>query len=460
MNDTAKANRVGPIYMMPGVSRVNIYSTFYAGFITISMLTGINFLQGYILTEHLNIPRAQQGTISGDLAFWTELITIALFIPFGALSDRIGRRPIYIIGLLFVCLGYGLYPFAESITELLIYRLIFAVGVAAAATMLSAVQNDYPMERSRGILIGLTGTMNVLGVIFMASGIARIPDLLTEQGYDPVTAGQVMFLIPTALCLLSIGILQMGLKGGTPVKKEDQRDIKTLLLSGLKAAKNPRIALSYAGAFAARADFILKGLFLALWVIHAGGQEGMSPAQSMARFATIIFLMQISGLIWSPVFGWIMDRVNRVTAAIIALTFASIGYTSMGIITSPLDFAMLPFFIILTLGTSGMVVASLGIIGQEAAPAERGSVIAMNSLFGAIGILVLTSGGGRLFDIIGPSAPFVVAGLAQGVLLIAAIIIRIVAPGENVIEPGRGLFQKAADTKASAIVSPGTTESN
>ncbi len=460
MNDISNAKHIGPIYVMPGVSTVNIVTVLYAGFITISMLTGINFLQGYILTQHLDIPRGEQGTISGDLAFWTEVITIALFVPFGTLSDRIGRRPVYVIGLLFVCLGYGLYPFAESVTELLIYRTIFAVGVAAAATMLAAVQNDYPTERSRGKLIGITGTMNVLGVIFMAGGISRIPNLLAEQGYDPVTAGQVMFLIPTALCLLSVGILQMGLKGGTSVKKEDQKDTKTLLLSGLKAAKNPRIALSYAGAFAARADFILKGLFLSLWVIHTGAQEGMNPAQSMARFATIIIVMQISGLIWSPLFGWIMDRVNRVTAAIIVLIFASLGYTSMGIITSPLDFAMMPFFIILTLGTSGMVVASLGLIGQEAAPAERGSVIAMNSLFGAIGILVLTWGGGRIFDSIGPSAPFVVAGLVQGVLLIAAIIIRIVSPGETVIEPGRGLFQKPADAKGATIVSSGTTGSN
>ena len=130
-----------------------------------------------------------------------------------------------------------------------------------------------------------------------------------------------------------------------------------------------------------------------------------------------------------------MDQVNRVTAAIIVLVFASVGYMSMGLITSPLDWAMMPYFIIMTMGTSGMVVASLGLIGQEAKPAERGSVIAMNSLWGAIGILILSAGGGRLFDAVGPSAPFVVAGAVQGVLLIAAIIIRIVAPGETVTEP-------------------------
>ena len=270
MSDATKPQQFGPIYLASGVSRMHVGTALYAGFITIAMLTGMAFLQSYILAEHLNVPRSQQGTISGDLTFWTEVVTILLFVPFGVISDRIGRRPVYVIGLIFVSLGYALYPFATSTGELLFYRIIFAVGVAASSTMLAAIQNDYPTERSRGIMIGITGTMNVFGVMFMAGGIARIPALLAEQGYDAVTAGQVMFLIPAALCLLSVGVVQMGLKPGTPVKERDRADPIELFKSGWKAGKNPRIALSYAGAFAGRADFVLKGLFLALWVVQSG----------------------------------------------------------------------------------------------------------------------------------------------------------------------------------------------
>jgi hypothetical protein len=55
------------------------------------MLSGISFLQGYVLTEHLNIPRSQQGTVSGDLSFWVEVVALLLFTPVGVLADRIGR---------------------------------------------------------------------------------------------------------------------------------------------------------------------------------------------------------------------------------------------------------------------------------------------------------------------------------------------------------------------------------
>jgi MFS family permease len=154
----------------------------------------------------------------------------------------------------------------------------------------------------------------------------------------------------------------------------------------------------------------------------------------MARFGVMMAIMAAVSFVAAPLFGWLMDHVNRVTATIIALTFATAGYLSMGVITSPLDFAMLPYFIVLSLGSSFMLKSSLALIGQEAPPKERASVIATNSLFGALGILILTVVGGRLYDAWGPWAPFVLAGAYQAVLLIVAIIIRIVAPGISVAE--------------------------
>jgi len=101
----------------------------------------------------------------------------------------------------------------------------------------------------------------------------------------------------------------------------------------------------------------------------------------------------------------------------------------MRFLTSPLDFAMLPLLVLLTLGTGFMVKASMALIGQEAPVAERSSVIAGSSVCGAIGILFFTGIGGRLFDAWGPWAPFVLAGAYQLVLLVGAVAIRILAPG-------------------------------
>ena len=435
---TQPTQRLGPIHLAPGITRVNVATKLYGSFIAIAMLTGVSFLQAYLLTEHLGIPRSQQGAVSGDLSFWTEIVAIFLFGPFGVLADRIGRRPVFVFGITTIGIAYALFPFASSFSELLLYRMIFAIGMAATAGTVATLTNDYPQERSRGKLIALSAIAATLGTMLMAGVIGRIPDALSARGYDAVTGGQVMFLLAAALCVVTAVISRLGLKGGTPVAPRDRASTRKLLLSGLRAATNPRIALTYGANFAARSDLVIKGMFLALWAIQAGQVIGLSPGQSMAKYGVILIIMQITGLIATPFFGWFIDRVNRVTAAIVALTFASVGYISMALITSPLDMRMLPYLIVLTLGSTFMSKASLSLVGQEAPPRERASIIATMSMCGALGVLTFSVLGGRLFDAMGPWAPFVAVGSFQALLLLCAIGIRIFAPGDDVLGNAAG----------------------
>ena len=432
MDKSLKTASLGPIQLAPGISPGHVLAKLFAAFVGIAMLSGVSLLNAFLLTEHLNLPRAQQGAVTGDLSFWTEIVALCLFYPFGMLADRIGRRPIISFGLLMIGIGYGLMPFATTFGELLAVRMICAVGMAATAGILATLSNDYPQEQSRGKLIALSSMANILGAAFMAVVIARIPLVLADRGYDAVTGGKVMFLTAALLCIVTVIVTRYGLKAGTPVAQHERADMRTLIVSGLRSMKNPRIALAYAGAFAARGDLVIKAAFLALWAIHAGRTLGLSPAQAMARFGIMIVIMQAVSFFSAPIFGWLIDRINRVSATIIALGFASTGYLSMSIITSPLDFSMLPFFVVLSLGSSFMMKSSLSLVGQEAPIRERGSVFAMNSIFGAIGILIFLAVGGRLFDAWAPWAPFVMAGVYQALLLVVAIIIRFVAPGRNI----------------------------
>ena len=413
------------------------------------MLSGASILLSYLLVEHLKIPRPEQGTVTGELAFWVEVVAILMFNPFGVLADRVGRRPVYMIGMLLIGLGYGLMPFATSVSELLAYRLIFAVGMAAAAGTMATLTSDYPREDSRGMMIGITSIFNTLGAIFVASFVARIPAWLAGYGYDPLTGGKTMYLCMAAVCVVTVIGARFGLAPGTPVGKRDRPPVSTLIGSGIRAAANPRIALAYAGSFAARSDLVIKGAFFTLWAIQDGFKQGMTPGESMARYGIMIVVMSIASVVSAPVFGWFIDRVNRVTAIIVALCFASVGYLSMGIITTPLDFDMIPFFVIISLGSSFMMKSSLSLVGQEAKKAERGSVLAMFGMMGAVGILIFTKWGGQAYDAWGPWAPFVLAGAYQAVLLVCAIAIRIFAPGRPAPRPFRQP-EPAANTESVA----------
>ena len=86
-------------------------------------------------------------------------------------------------------------------------------------------------------------------------------------------------------------------------------------------------------------------------------------------------------------------------------------------------------FFLLGIGQISAFLGSATLIGQEAPEIKRGSVVGMFGTCGAIGILVASSVGGRLFDSVGPTASFVIVGIFNGMVLTAAIVERILSPG-------------------------------
>ncbi len=429
-NNPTDAVRIGPIELLPGISRTNFWTFLLAAFVCIGMLATLNIAQSYILVQHLGIPWSEQGALSGNLTLVTEIMSIVLIAPFGILADRIGRRTVIVIGIIFVGMGYALYPYATTAEDLYLYRILFGIGIPMTAAMTATIQNDYPTDATRGKLLGATAIFNSLGILVISFIVAQLPNILFKAGWDPITAGKLAFGFGAALCFVSAIAFRFGLKGGTPAKKTERLPYRVLIPSGFKAARNPRIALAYFSAFTARGDVVIFGVFVALWAQKAGWALKMNPGESMAVAAVTIVVVTVAGMVWAGIFGFIMDRINRVSSIAISQLLAACGYLSMIWVTSPLDYAMMPAFILLGAGMSGAMMASFVVIGQEAHYKERGAVTGMNGLFGSAGILVAAFVGGRLFDAIGPWAPFAMVGAAQVLIFVGAVVIRIVAPGE------------------------------
>ena len=113
----------------------------------------MNIIQPYVLNEILQLPRAQQGTISGNLGTWQEIIAIVLINPFGWLSDRIGRRPLMVFGIVVCGHRHGRSIRLRATVERadILYRVAVSPWAAAClAAMIAVVGNDYPAEPSQG----------------------------------------------------------------------------------------------------------------------------------------------------------------------------------------------------------------------------------------------------------------------------------------------------------------------
>jgi MFS family permease len=422
--EAVKAHRIGPVQIEPSVQPKHAWTFLALSFFTISMITFVSIGQAYILNQNLGIPTHLQGTISGDLVFWTEIVTLLLFGPTGALMDRVGRKPVYAAGFFVLALAYALYPTARSVAELTAYRMIYAVGVVAVTSGLATVLVDYPAERSRGKLIAIVGFLNGLGIVVLNQLFGSLPKRLVTEGFNGIEAGFWTHVSVAAVCTVMGFVAAIGLKGGTPVRHEERPSMRELLTGGIRYARNPRILLSYAAAFVARGDQSIIGTFVPLWGTTAGIAMGMEPAEAIKRGTIMFIISQGAALLWAPVIGPLIDRWNRVTALTVSMGLAAAGYLSLVLIGNPLDSWSTIFFVLLGIGQISAFLGSQSLIGQEAPKEARGSVIGAFNISGAVGILLITMTGGRLFDGMSPKAPFLIVGVINLIVMAAGVAVR------------------------------------
>lgn len=431
MSDLERTYRIGPIHLAPGVEPRHGWTFLVAAFFSIGLMIFISIGQTYILNEHLGVPESNQGAISGNLVFLTEIVTLLLFLPAGVLMDRIGRRGVYAAGFLVLALTYALYPLAESVEALYLYRVIYAIGVVAVAGGLSTVLADYPAERSRGKLVAIVGVMSGLGVVFISQGLGSLPKALTAAGFDGIAAGRITHFIVAGLAVLVALLILWGLKPGLPVRPQERPSVRALLIGGFAHARNPRILLAYSSAFIARGDQSVNAIFLVLWGTLAAKAAGMDAAAAVLSGTLIFVIAQISALVWAPILGPLLDRIDRVTGLAICMALAALGNLGVLALNDPLATHGVIFFILLGIGQISVYLGGQSLIGQEAPVSERGSVLGAFNVAGAIGILLITPIGGHLFDRIDPRAPFVVVGTINVLLVFASLYVRLRAPGDE-----------------------------
>lgn len=426
--------KLGPFWLAPGISRGNAMVLLFSGFSMIGLSTFNAFAQPYLLQEVLNIPRDQQGTLIGTLGLIQEAIVIALVGVIGASSDKLGRRAVYVFGVLFLGLGFAVYPMAESVPQLYAVRIFYSFGFAAASVMLHVCLAEYPKNSSRGKWIGTAAMCNGLGVVLMAFVLSKTPSWFESLGFDSVQAIRMSYWAIAACFVMLAVLIRFGMAPGTSHIDRRESNLK-LLMQGIAAARtNPRIVLSYFMAFASRGDLVILTTFFSLWLVQEGNERGWSAAETTAKAGMYFGISQLCGLLWSYPMGVIIDKLNRMSAMCVAFGIACVGYFLLGQVSDPFGTGFfLAACVLAGMGEASVMIAGAVLVGQEAPADCRGAVLGTFSLFGAFGIMVLTYAGGVIFDQIGPTAPFVMMGWINLMVLVGALVLRFRSPTTEVV---------------------------
>lgn len=419
------SNRTLGIQLVPGVRPVHLWAYLLVAVISSAYAGALSVLQPGLL-HAMGIAPGEQATLTGWLAALQELVFIALLGPIGALADRVGRRRVYVVGLLLTGLGYALYAQASSVQMLVAMRLLVALGSAAVVGMMVTVIADYPEEADRGKANGLQGVVATLGA-FIPPILLALPAAFAGRGLDQLAAQQATFAVAGSLGLFAAIIAAIGLSNQAGrIAAAAQPPLKALLGEGLRSTRNPAIALACAAAFTSRGVLAVTGAFMSLWLVqHGTGKLGMTASEAMGKLAMPRVLVIVTGaMLGAILMGFLSDRIRRVTAVAVASGLTAAVYLSLFFVsdpTAPWVFALLG---LMGIAEIGAFVGSQALIGQQAPAALRGVIIGFFGVAGAVGILVGSAGGGLLFRGIGPSAPFVMFGLFNVLVLIWALLQR------------------------------------
>ncbi len=144
----------------------------------------------------LNMPNSNHtmvGIIIGGYA-----ITQMLFqVPFGIISDKIGRKKSIVIGLIIFAIGSLIAGLADNIYTLLAGRLL--QGAGAIGSVITATISDVVKEEERGKAMAIMG--GSIGLAFAISMVAG-PTIASHFGGVPT-----LFFLVAFLALFSIFIL-------------------------------------------------------------------------------------------------------------------------------------------------------------------------------------------------------------------------------------------------------------
>ncbi len=333
------------------------------------------------------IPGGDDLTLVG-LAIGAYGLTQAfLQIAYGAASDRFGRKPVIVFGLLLFLVGSVVAALADGIYMIIVGRVLQGAGaISAAVTALAA---DLTRDQHRTKVMAMIGSS--IGLVFALSMVAA-PLLYQAVGMDGI------FWLTAALALGAIGVILWAVPAAPPVPRANAGSFLGVLRDGQLMRLNFGV-------------FALHLIQTTMWVmvpaaLVAGGGLALADHWKVYLPAVLVsFVVMVPAVIIAERH----DRLKQVfNAAVLLLAVVQFGLYLVGDALIPLALLLTLFFVAFNI----LEATQPSWISRIAPPASKGTALGVYNTLQSVGLFLGGVVGGWLGQQYGAGA----VSLACGVL--------------------------------------------
>lgn len=247
------------------------------------------------------------------------LAQAALQIPFGAASDRFGRKSLLVVGFSLFILGSLVCAGAESVYTLIIGRIL--QGAGAVSAVLLALVSDHIGLKNRTVSMAVIGI--TIGISFGFSIIA-----------GPIIASNFGGLDSIFYLNAILGILALALVVFVVREPEEAQDLKAVSKGSLKSALLPDLLRLDLGIFS------LHFMQICIWVSVPGILLG--PLGIALEKHWMIYLASVGGgfILMLPFMRMWDKRGQSRRAIMVAISVCGISMLMMGLGQIPVLFLL------------------------------------------------------------------------------------------------------------------------
>ena len=244
-----------------------------------------------------------------------RLVRLAANSLGGLLSDRLGRRRPYLLGMVLALASTAGYLVSDSLWSLLVARVLWGIAFALLYVGGIAIMLDHSTDADRGRTVGFYQSLLQLGTLLGLVLSGFLTDLLGYRGtlaiYVPLTA-------------LGLGIALWVLRAGdaAPAHPAPPAAAGSLPLGTLATLRrlDPRLlapayvcfATHFAGSGVLAATL---GMYLKQLASEPGGSGWLVPVASLTGM--LLATRRLAGMVEAPIAGHLLDRFGdrRIVAA-------------------------------------------------------------------------------------------------------------------------------------------------